>query len=864
MIGSSGYEYVHRARIYSPSPSVKRIICSYNTLPSISLLARNEHSSSTTNPSSPTQPTTLNELTPNPSSTQLSKRSHHPIDSVIGCKRIRSECASISSIQSTSESNGLLPSSSTCTYHQLNFTNPITRNNTPSDVPTLTVSLSPTYRHIWLELQRKSDLLRRQVMQKEMELRVPDVGSFQKMERTRRCNCSLWFRIVLLITTVYAGSLNVYEVNKITYDFDISNVPIGFDNIDLSSIHSIHISSLLSKLKETKKSDDESALIVTNENGQKFECELPIIKEVGNNDKSDESSSLTQNIVSDVLSAAFYVRNCLKKNFGWWTYELCFGKYIHQLHYEGTNVVDGPISLGNYSDDAEITETKSHLKSDQQLYFEQHYTNGSMCELIGKPRVTTVKFECDETLSTNEAYLDEVDEQSTCRYVVRVKVGSLCKLNAFKPSAASNSLQHHTAVLCRPLLEEHQAVTFVHSLINRHRHKMLVQKQIDDLIERITSLKRQLKLHKRSASVSPFTKNKYSKFNKKLTSQLDSLHKTLNKLTSEVEGVQFDKTIIIDDDEEDEFEVSEWDKDRESLYWYFKDIHFDRSFFPATIQYVRAKNVYYLKLSSYYKKLGEGFDDSSYPYARFISDVDSGRISELDLSIILGPLKEVFDEHLIPGVLPDHISVTRAVPLFENMYTSEETINGLIGAFQKSVISFLVQQLDNNNSIDSRDVISKCSRQLLKIRAVVCFNVYNDAVELVWRSKGIFDKTLMPLYSDRDIVDDSGLFSLVILLWTYIDIVIVIMMVLIEEVKIHLITTNDNMDWIDNRLNSLIDAFIDEQKWLNDEREKYSRMVDAYNFDVNMGSDGTNKRNVKEERDTNSGAVLPILRRVIV
>lgn len=59
-----------------------------------------------------------------------------------------------------------------------------------------------------------------------------------------------------------------------------------------------------------------------------------------------------------------------------------------------------------------------------------------------------------------------------------------------------------------------------------------------------------------------------------------------------------------------------------------------------------------LQLSKFYSRFGETFDDTENSYAKFIEDAVSGKISEIDLSLLIGQLPKIFNENDIPGVVP--------------------------------------------------------------------------------------------------------------------------------------------------------------------------------------------------------------------
>uniref|UniRef100_A0A914RPQ3 PAS domain-containing protein n=1 Tax=Parascaris equorum TaxID=6256 RepID=A0A914RPQ3_PAREQ len=81
-------------------------------------------------------------------------------------------------LSDTSGSRAALPSS-TAALNPATITNPIAVTDAiPSTATDSPLAFSPMYRHVWEELQRKSDFLRQQVLQKELELQELHLKQF--------------------------------------------------------------------------------------------------------------------------------------------------------------------------------------------------------------------------------------------------------------------------------------------------------------------------------------------------------------------------------------------------------------------------------------------------------------------------------------------------------------------------------------------------------------------------------------------------------------------------------------------------------------------------------------------------------------
>ena len=154
----------------------------------------------------------------------------------------------------------------------------------------------------------------------------------------------------------------------------------------------------------------------------------------------------------------------------WWIYELCHGQHVHQFH-EG-NVFDPETGLtsmqieteyvlGIYDEEAsesfvredeikyvvnvtEFDKAASVIMQAKRInrgngaYFYQEYTDGQVCDgndpdvknKGGVPRSTTVRFYCGTTYE-----LSNVNEDSTCHYVMDVTIPDLCEHPLVKKSA---------------------------------------------------------------------------------------------------------------------------------------------------------------------------------------------------------------------------------------------------------------------------------------------------------------------------------------------------------------------------------------------------------------------------------------------
>uniref|UniRef100_A0A3Q3M1F3 Endoplasmic reticulum lectin n=1 Tax=Labrus bergylta TaxID=56723 RepID=A0A3Q3M1F3_9LABR len=120
---------------------------------------------------------------------------------------------------------------------------------------------------------------------------------------------------------------------------------------------------------------------------------------------------------------------------GWWKYEFCYGKHVHQYHEEkeqGKNiVVVGSWNIEEHIDWAKKNVARSYqLKDDgvQKVKLVSHfYGHGDVCDLTGKPRQVTVKLKCKESDSPHAVTVYMLEPQ-TCQYILGVESPVICRI----------------------------------------------------------------------------------------------------------------------------------------------------------------------------------------------------------------------------------------------------------------------------------------------------------------------------------------------------------------------------------------------------------------------------------------------------
>uniref|UniRef100_A0A8C1MMN2 Endoplasmic reticulum lectin n=1 Tax=Cyprinus carpio TaxID=7962 RepID=A0A8C1MMN2_CYPCA len=138
-----------------------------------------------------------------------------------------------------------------------------------------------------------------------------------------------------------------------------------------------------------------------------------------------------EQLIKEFLSGSY----CLHGGVGWWKYEFCYGKHVHQYHEnkeQGKNIV----VVGSWNTDDHINWAKKnvarsyHLKDDgaQKVRVVSHfYGHGDNCDLTGKPRQVIVKLKCKESESPHAVTVYMLEPQ-TCQYILGVESPVICKV----------------------------------------------------------------------------------------------------------------------------------------------------------------------------------------------------------------------------------------------------------------------------------------------------------------------------------------------------------------------------------------------------------------------------------------------------
>ncbi|KAK2865660.1 hypothetical protein Q7C36_001716 [Tachysurus vachellii] len=138
-----------------------------------------------------------------------------------------------------------------------------------------------------------------------------------------------------------------------------------------------------------------------------------------------------EQLIKEFLSGSY----CLHGGVGWWKYEFCYGKHVHQYH-EDKEQGKSIVVVGSWNHAEHLEWSKKNVARAYQLKDEgtqkvkvvsHFYGHGDVCDLTGKPRQVTVKLKCKESESPHAVVVYLLEPQ-TCQYILGVESPVICKV----------------------------------------------------------------------------------------------------------------------------------------------------------------------------------------------------------------------------------------------------------------------------------------------------------------------------------------------------------------------------------------------------------------------------------------------------
>ncbi|KAF7232035.1 hypothetical protein EG68_09680 [Paragonimus skrjabini miyazakii] len=186
--------------------------------------------------------------------------------------------------------------------------------------------------------------------------------------------------------------------------------------------------------------DMSSTVEMYSKYGQKFTCQLPLVKDTNLN----AVPPLINNSYIASLLSKLDGSDCLQLTRGWWTYELCYKRHILQYREENNQRIS-EILLGRFDSETNWDMPDRNLTEDKPFFHSQHYVNGSICDITFKQRRVEVRYSCGEDDSFG---ISNVEEVETCVYRMDVSAPTLCS----HPSFVAHAPLKVEPILCVPVV----------------------------------------------------------------------------------------------------------------------------------------------------------------------------------------------------------------------------------------------------------------------------------------------------------------------------------------------------------------------------------------------------------------------------
>ncbi|KAK6046794.1 glucosidase II beta subunit-like protein [Cooperia oncophora] len=124
---------------------------------------------------------------------------------------------------------------------------------------------------------------------------------------------------------------------------------------------------------------DEGYIFIKSKTGQNFACKMPKAQAP----EKVQAESYNPKYLAELVSASFYVKNCISKDNGWWSYKLCRGKDVKQWHGAKNEAQQITNSLGFFLGKYDVPHYQTSTP-ERLMYLEEHYEGGTLCDLPDK------------------------------------------------------------------------------------------------------------------------------------------------------------------------------------------------------------------------------------------------------------------------------------------------------------------------------------------------------------------------------------------------------------------------------------------------------------------------------------------------
>uniref|UniRef100_A0A0N4ZG55 Endoplasmic reticulum lectin 1 n=1 Tax=Parastrongyloides trichosuri TaxID=131310 RepID=A0A0N4ZG55_PARTI len=191
---------------------------------------------------------------------------------------------------------------------------------------------------------------------------------------------------------------------------------------------------------DNKVVDENNILNISTPDNEKYMCILPVVQKEEENKLSSYFGPHPAELIEPLIKA----KVCSYLIDVYWSYEVCHGRYILQYHEDRDTRKRDEFYLGNIVFQTPKEKYFDHLNPPKKIinsvevpYYSVPYKSGTVCDLTGKPRNTTLIYICVE--KTKDVIISQV-EVSSCQYEITVATERLCSHPSFKPKEKKENI----------------------------------------------------------------------------------------------------------------------------------------------------------------------------------------------------------------------------------------------------------------------------------------------------------------------------------------------------------------------------------------------------------------------------------------
>jgi hypothetical protein len=247
--------------------------------------------------------------------------------------------------------------------------------------------------------------------------------------------------------------------------------------------------------------DDEHEYMPMTLHDSSYLCAIPRVKEnLKNTTNTQEEEQPKTDLATAAVRGWRLLENmegkpCLYFSTGWWSYSFCYNGAVTQFHAltPGVNgarlwpptedpnthsyvlgkyepkTVDAKANAENSSPNQQVGELQTKAETS---YLVQQLSDGTACDLTGKPRQIEVQFHCHPQSTDRIGWIKET---ATCAYMMVIYTPRLCNDVAFLPPKAT----HVHRITCQEVLRPDQVAEWEARKSEEATRKMIGQGEAD-------------------------------------------------------------------------------------------------------------------------------------------------------------------------------------------------------------------------------------------------------------------------------------------------------------------------------------------------------------------------------------------------